>query len=181
MQPDEQLVRSCAAGDPDAWRRFVDLYSGWVLRVARSTLRRHTGAVNEADAEDAASDVFRQLVERDRALLRSLRPPYHLQAWLAIVARRSVNKLLRRKPAPAPIGEAAASTPPEPSTLGPLLERLPPQDRLILEMFFVDDRSYAEIAEALGVSAESIGKAKFRALEKLRELARESGLTEIGG
>jgi RNA polymerase sigma-70 factor (ECF subfamily) len=177
VQSDEDLVRACAAGDPDAWRRFVDLYSGWVLRVARSTIRRHTGQAHEADAEDAASEVFRQLVERDRAILRSLRPPYHLKAWLAIVARRSVNKLLRKRRAPAPLKEPVAAPPAgEPGSLGPLLERLPPQDRLILEMFFADGRSYEEIAEALGISPESVGKAKFRALERLREMARGSGL-----
>jgi RNA polymerase sigma-70 factor (ECF subfamily) len=162
VHSEEELVRACAAGDPQAWRRLVDLYSGWVLRVARSALH----GASDADVEDAAADVFRQLVERDRALLRSLRPPYHLRAWLALVTRRACGKLRRRKgpsveprdlPAPAPAG-----------SFGDLLTQLPPADRLLLELFFVHDCSYEEIASILGISVESVGKQKTRALEKLR-------------
>ena len=162
MQSDEELVRACASGDPAAWRRLVDLYSGWVLRVARAALRRS----NEADVEDAAAEVFRQLVERDRAMLRSLRPPYHLRAWLALITRRACGKLLRRKGAIAEPRDVAA--PAAPAPFGELLAKLPPADRLLLELFFVHDCSYEEIASMLGISVESVGKQKTRALEKLK-------------
>jgi RNA polymerase sigma-70 factor (ECF subfamily) len=164
VQSEEELVRACAGGDAAAWRRLVDLYSGWVLRVARATLRGAT----DADVDDAAADVFRQLVERDRALLRSLRAPYNLRAWLALITRRACGKLLRRR---APVAEALdlpAPASPPPGSFGELLSRLPPCDRLLLELFFVHDCSYEEIASILGLSVESVGKQKTRALEKLR-------------
>ena len=144
MQPEEELVRACASGDAAAWRRLVDLYSGWVLRVARAALRGST----EADVEDAAADVFRQLVERDRAMLRSLRPPYNLKAWLAIITRRASGKLRHLHRVVRNIEGVA--------------------DRLLLELFFVHDCPYEEIASILGLSVESVGKQKTRALEKLR-------------
>jgi RNA polymerase sigma-70 factor (ECF subfamily) len=175
VNAEEALVRRCAAGDPEAWRQFVDHYAGWVLRVARVALKRMTGTASEADAEDACAEVFRQLVERDRAMLRSLRPPFHLEAWLAVVTRRACGKLLRRKPLP-PSAREPAVPPSEPSPWIDLLARLPAEDRVLLELFFVHDASYEEIGAALGMSAESIGKAKFRALERLRVLAKESGL-----
>lgn len=163
MQSDEELARACASGDPAAWRRLVDLYSGWVLRVARAALRRPT----EADVEDAAAEVFRQLVERDRAMLRALRPPYHLRAWLALITRRACIKLLRRKGATAEPRDVPAPAA-APSSFGDLLAKLPPSDRLLLELFFVHDCSYEEIASMLGISVESVGKQKTRALEKLK-------------
>lgn len=175
MQPDEALVRACAAGDADAWRRFVALYESWVLRVARASLRRMSGSAGEADAEDAAAEVFRQLLERDRAMLRALRPPYNLRAWLAIVARRACGRLLRKKPPIAPPREPATAAPEEGALLD-LLPKLPAEDRLLLELFFVHDSPYEEIGAILGMSPESVGKAKFRALERLRGLARENGL-----
>ncbi len=162
MQPEEELVRACANGDAEAWRRLVDLYSGWVARVARSALR----GASEADVEDAAADVFRQLVERNRAMLRSLRPPYNLRAWLALITRRACGKQRRRKGATAEPRDLPAPAPPGP--FGDLLARLPPADRLLLELFFVHDCSYEEIASILGISVESVGKQKTRALEKLR-------------
>ena len=180
MQPEEALVRACAAGDAGAWRRFVGLHEGWVLRVARASLARLTGTAGEADAEDARAEVFRQLVDRDRAMLRSLRPPYNLRAWLAIVTRRACGRLLRKK-APIVPPRDLATTPEETGLLMDLLARLPAEDRLLLELFFVHDSSYEEIGVILGMSAESVGKAKFRALEKLRALARSSGLEEAGG
>lgn len=158
MGSEEELVRACARGDADAWRRFVDQYAGWVLGIARA-------AVPASDAEDACADVFRQLVDRDRAMLRALRPPYHLRGWLAIITRRACGKLLRRRPPPTAAPEIAA---PAASTFHEHLAGLPPADRLLLELFFVHDCSYEEIAGILGISAESVGKQKTRALEKLR-------------
>lgn len=168
MQPEEELVRACAGGDPAAWRRLVDLYSGWVLRVARASMRRLSGASSEADAEDACAEVFRQLVERDRAQLRSLRPPYNLRAWLALIARRTCGKLVRRKGVIAEPRETAAPAPAAP--FGELLTKLQPADRLLLELFFVHNCPYDEIASILGISVESVGKQKTRALEKLKNL-----------
>lgn len=162
MPSEEELVRACARGDADAWRSFVDLHSGWVLRIARGALKG-----SEADAEDACAEVFRQLVDRDRAMLRSLRPPYHLRAWLAIITRRACGKLLRRRPAATGTPEKAA--PPAAGSIDDHLASLPPADRLLLELFFVHDCSYEEIAGILGISAESVGKQKTRALERLRE------------
>jgi RNA polymerase sigma factor (sigma-70 family) len=173
MQSEEALVRACAAGDAAAWGRLVDLYSGWVLRVARAALRRHTGRADEADAEDAAAEVFRQLVERDRAMLRSLRAPYNLRAWLAIVARRAVSRLLRRRRPEGPLPERAAPEVRD-GGLGDLLGRLPAEDRLLLELFFVHECSYEEIGALLGISPESVGKQKFRAVERLRALRKGS-------
>jgi RNA polymerase sigma factor (sigma-70 family) len=168
VDEDESLIRACAAGDPAAWRRFVELHSGWVLRVARASLRR-SGVLGEADAEDARAEVFRQLVDRDRSALRSLRPPYQLRAWLAIVTRRACGKKFRQKDLAAPPRKPAVASS-ESDALADLLCRLPAEDRLLLELYFAHDASYREIGGILGMSPESVGKAKFRALEKLREL-----------
>lgn len=178
VQPEEALVRACAGGDSAAWRRFVELYSEWVHRIARVSFRRMTGAWVEADVEDARAEVFRQLLERDRAMLRSLRPPYNLRAWLAIVTRRACGKHLRKRiPLPSPSELTRPS--PESGDLLDLLAKLPPQDRLILQLYFVHDSSYDEIGAVLGMSPESVGKAKFRAIERLRSLAKASGIEGI--
>lgn len=168
MQTEEELVRACAGGDPAAWRRLVDLYAGWVMRVARSSLGRSGRAASEADAEDAAADVFRQLVERDRSMLRSLRPPFHLRAWLALITRRTCAKLVHRRGTVAAPRERAAPAPD--ASFAESVAKLPPADRLLLELYFVHDCAYEEIAAILGISVETVGKQKTRALEKLRSL-----------
>jgi RNA polymerase sigma-70 factor (ECF subfamily) len=169
MESEQELVRACATGDPAAWRRFVDAYAGWVLKVARRVLR---GRLSEADAEDATAEVFRWLVEKDRALLKTFGPPFNLKAWLAVLSRRACNRLLRKRmPQPADVEPQAAteSRPP----LQDLLARLPPEDRVLLLLFFEHECYYEEIAQVLGVSPETVGKQKFRALQKLKELAKK--------
>jgi len=172
VTPEETLVRACVAGDPDAWREFVDLSSGWVRRAAEST--------RVADVDDAVAEVYRKLLERDRALLRSFRSPFNLKAWLTVITRRTCLRTLRR-PRAAPLegdvaAPAAASTSAETRDLERLVSRLPAEDRLILDLFFRQDASYERIGSILGISTESVGKRKFRALERLKELAKAEGL-----
>lgn len=179
MTSEEDLVRACVAGDLDAWREFVDLSSGWVRRAAEGALR----GARAADVDDAVAEVYRKLLERDRALLRSFRAPFHLKAWLSVIARRTCLRALRR-PRPAPlerdvVAPPAPSSSEETSVLERLLEKLPAEDRLLLDLFFRQDASYERIAEILGISAESVGKRKFRALERLKELARAEGLDPL--
>lgn len=159
------------AGDVDAWREFVDLSSGWVRRAAEST--------RVADVDDAVAEVYRKLLERDRALLRSFRAPFNLKAWLIVITRRTCLRALRR-PRVASLEEdvaapVAASTSEEARELDRLVNKLLAEDRLILDLFFRQDASYERIGAILGISAESVGKRKFRALERLKELARAEG------
>ncbi len=173
---DEALVRACARGDWDAWAEFVRLYSGWALRVARATLRRVAGRAQESDVEDAVAEVFRQLLERDASMLRALQPPFHLKAWIAVITRRACLKFLRKKPLPttAPAEESRAPD----SGVKEAMALLAPEDRLMLELFFTHDAPYEEIAAVLGISVESVGKQKFRALQKLKAILEEQGLHE---
>ena len=172
MTPEEALIRACVAGDADAWREFVDLSSGWVRRAAEST--------HVADVDDAVAEVYRKLLERDRALLRSFRAPFNLKAWLIVIARRTCLRALRR-PRAAPleidvVAPAPSSTSEETLALERLLKKLPAEDRLVLDLFFRQDASYERIGAILGISAESVGKRKFRAMERLKDLAHTEGL-----
>ena len=177
MSAEEDLVRACAEGDPAAWREFVDLTSAWVKRAAEGALR----GVRAADIDDAVAEVYRKLLERNFALLRSFRAPFNLKAWLTVITRRTCLRSLRR-PVDAPLGRdvAAPEPAPEPTeetkALERLLPKLPAEDRLVLDLFFRREASYEQIGALLGISAESVGKRKFRALERLKDLARAEGL-----
>lgn len=173
MTSEEDLVRACAEGDAAAWREFVDLSSGWVRRAAE-------GALRSGDVDDAVAEVYRKLLERDCALLRSFRAPFNLKAWLTVITRRTCLRTLRR-PSAAPldrdvVAPVAQEGVEENRTLQRLLQKLEAEDRLVLDLFFRQDATYEQIGAVLGISAESVGKRKFRALERLKELARAEGL-----
>jgi RNA polymerase sigma-70 factor, ECF subfamily len=181
VSSEEDLVRACAEGDPDAWREFVDLSSGWVRRAAEGALR----GARAADVDDAVAEVYRKLLERNSALLRSFRPPFNLKAWLTVITRRTCLRTLRR-PLAAPLEKDVVAPEPEDApveegrVLERLLQKLPAEDRLILDLFFRQNASYEHIGAVLGISPESVGKRKFRALERLKELARAEGVNPFG-
>ena len=58
------------------------------------------------------------------------------------------------------------------------LDRLSPRCRRIVELTFLSRsrRSYAEIAEELGIPEGSIGPTRMRCVEKLRLILRDLGV-----
>jgi RNA polymerase sigma-B factor len=55
------------------------------------------------------------------------------------------------------------------ATLGPRLRALPPRDRLVLRLRFVEDLTQSEIAERIGVSQMHVSRLIRAALEQLRD------------
>ncbi|WP_234391017.1 RNA polymerase sigma factor SigF [Nocardia suismassiliense] len=56
-------------------------------------------------------------------------------------------------------------------TLAPLLDELPPRERLVLHLRFFGDQTQAQIAERLGVSQMQVSRIISRTLAQLRERA----------
>ena len=61
------------------------------------------------------------------------------------------------------------------ATIAPTLQALPPRDRIVLHLRFVEDLTQAEIAERVGVSQMHVSRLIRRALERLRTVADHSG------
>jgi RNA polymerase sigma-B factor len=61
------------------------------------------------------------------------------------------------------------------ATIAPTLAALPPRDRVVLHLRFVEDLTQAEIADRVGVSQMHVSRLIRRALERLRTVAEHSG------
>jgi RNA polymerase sigma-B factor len=61
------------------------------------------------------------------------------------------------------------------ATIAPTLHALPPRDRIVLHLRFVEDLTQAEIAERVGVSQMHVSRLIRRALERLRTVAEHAG------
>jgi len=61
-------------------------------------------------------------------------------------------------------------------TLFALLERLPPRDRLVLTLRYVEDRSVEETAAMTGWGTTMVKVQAWRARSKLRKLMKEAGV-----
>ncbi len=190
MTEEAALVLACAEGDADAWARFVAGYGRLLAALARRLLFRRTGRASDADVDEIVSRVFLALLRGDRRLLRRYRPEFRLSTYLGVICRTEVGKHLRRKSptvlsmdaedAPASPADPAAATPLAAlerkereaaiSGLKEAMTRLPPRDRLILSLKFVDGLDYGRIAEVLRVRRDSVGQLLHRAKQRLANL-----------
>jgi RNA polymerase sigma-70 factor, ECF subfamily len=187
------LVAACADGDREAWVRFVDGYGTLIAALARKLLARRQGRASDADVDEVVSRVFLALVRGERRLLRRYRPEFRLSTYLGVICRTEVGKhLRRRRPMSLAMGgDEAEENPVDPASESPLgalvkkerdaaiaslrgaLDRLPPRDRLILTMKFIDGLDYVRIAEVLRVRRDSVGQLLHRAKQRLAQLVPE--------
>ncbi|MDO8963710.1 MAG: sigma-70 family RNA polymerase sigma factor [Coriobacteriia bacterium] len=134
-----------------------------------------------ADAEDIAQDTLLTTFKHLDGI-----EPGRLRAWVCTVARNKHIDLARRRAlttsADLELEVADADDDPCAAALRAegqdearrLLSVLPPGDRRLLELKYVEDRGVAEIAEMLGRPVNSIKVALFRARSRARaRFARE--------
>jgi len=172
MGPDESfLIARARRGDPSAFEEIVRLYQRRVYGVALRIVRAH----------DVADDVTQEAFLRAwRSLDRfDLERPFG--PWVCrIAANLAVNHVRspRAREEGLPDGHAETRTS-APGPLGTLLDAegtrvletamagLPPDQRAVLVLRVVEEQSYAEIAETLGISPGTVMSRLFRARERL--------------
>jgi RNA polymerase sigma factor (sigma-70 family) len=174
---DAALVERAQDGDASAFGELVNRYRGVATRVARMV-------APGADLEDAVQEAF---VKAWFALPR-FRAGAPFRPWVCrIVANEAKNRArsarrrdalaLRAAAAPggaAPSPEAALLERDEAEALVRAMNRLKPDDRLILAYRWLLEMSEAEMADALGVAPGTVKSRLSRAMTKLRsQLAGE--------
>jgi RNA polymerase sigma factor (sigma-70 family) len=164
------MVSAAESPATDAARRVDALY-----RDHASEVYRYAFAVlgNRADAEDVTQTTF---VNALRALERG-ESPRKPANWLIVIAHNLVRQRWRHaasRPAEVElVGDVAATAPSDEQTrlddLVTALQRIPPTQREALVMRELEGRSYAEIAELLGLSTSALETLLFRARRSLAD------------
>lgn len=151
----------------EAYRRHGD-------RIYRFFLRRFG---DHHEAEDLAQRVFADAV----VTLAKSKPDSELGWLYAVAERRFVDELRRRRRAnslPPDVGrplevnyDGAAA-----QAIKRAMQRLEPPAREVVVMKLFEDRSYAEIAERLGITEAAAKMRLSRALRSLRTLLVDEGV-----
>lgn len=164
-QSEDRLLIEAAQRDP---ARFADLYDAWFDRVYAYVARR-TG--DRAESEDLVSDVFHHaLANLQRFEWRGA--PF--SAWLFRIAANKIadrwERLGREQSLepPAESEEADQEEAHDRARILALMEELPGDQRRVLELRFLEEKSTREVAEMLGRSEGAIKQLQFRGLESLR-------------
>jgi RNA polymerase sigma factor (sigma-70 family) len=163
-----------------ASREVDDLYrkhGGEVYRYAYAVLGNH------ADAEDVTQTTF---LNAYRALEQGVRPRKPSN-WLLTIASNAIKQRFRQeqaRPRQVELDERIAGTESddEGPSIGELLtalSKIPPQQRQAIVLREFEGRTYAEIAEILGVTTTALETLLFRARRSLaEELEHQLSCTE---
>jgi RNA polymerase sigma-70 factor (ECF subfamily) len=179
VSADDDLVRRCRQGRPDATRELVERFQPEVYALcARLVSHRH-------DAEDVTQEVFLR-VFRSLGRWDGVRP---LRPWvLGIAVNRCRTWLGRRRRIPEPVDylHDVPGRPPETpageltTAIHSAVDDLRPEYREVFVLFHEHGRSYDEIAEAVGRPVGTVktwlhrGRAHVLAELRRRGLAPDS-------
>ena len=130
-----------------------------------------------AIAEDCVAETFSRLL---KAVRQGRGPTQNGRAWLFRVAHNWVTDYYRRKPVQPLSNESDMPVDPDGNPAQELLKKLdrervmaalmqlPPDQRQVIELRFLEDWRHEQVAEALGKSNEAVRAMQHRALNTLR-------------
>jgi RNA polymerase sigma factor (sigma-70 family) len=181
--PTALLVEAARTGDQDAWNALVERFAP----IVWATARRHR--LNSQDAADVFQTTWLRLLEH----LDRIEQPERVAGWLATTARRECLRILRLVGRQVPSGDdfdlrmdLATSAPLEGELIAAererlieeLLNQLPARARRLLRLLTADSGlSYRDISESMSMPVGSIGPTRARALEQVRRLATDRGVS----
>jgi RNA polymerase sigma-70 factor, ECF subfamily len=167
-EADERLLIEAAQQDP---ARFADLYEVNFERVYAYAVRR---VRDRAEAEDVTAEVFHQaLANLKRFEWRGI--PF--AAWLFRIASNLISDRWQRsgreitdeetidaaQVSPAEIEEVERR-----ATLFKLVDTLPAEQKNVVVLRFVEQKSIKEVARAIRKTEGAVKQLQFRALSNLR-------------
>jgi RNA polymerase sigma-70 factor (ECF subfamily) len=169
-----EVLERFAQGDLEAFealfRQFQGEVYGWIVRIVR----------DRGIAEDLTVETFWRIY---RAHAR-FHPEGNFGAWARRIATNAAldhQKTARREVALPE--DLAAGVQPDPAMHGEVqkqIERafrdLPPRLQVAATLAFVEEESYEQIAEALGISVGAVKSRIFRAVRLLRKKLKGLGV-----
>jgi RNA polymerase sigma factor (sigma-70 family) len=176
---DGELLHDYAQhGSQDAFSQIVNRYLNLVHGVALRQVRQPDVA------DDVAQAVFMILARRARSV-----PAEHLPGWLIQTSRFCVRDVLKLKARreyheqqSVILKSTAAPLAPDTSIdhlshfLDDALSRLRPRESSAVAMRYLQDKSTAEVAAAMGITPDSAQKIIARSLVKLRRILSSQGV-----
>ncbi|HMJ24854.1 MAG TPA: sigma-70 family RNA polymerase sigma factor [Pyrinomonadaceae bacterium] len=169
---EERRLVEAAQRDP---ARFADLYESFFELVYSYVVRR---VPSRAEAEDLTAEVFHRAL---RSLPRFKWTGAPFAAWLFRIAANMIAdraKRAAREHGAGVVGETAAATGQAQTNIEEverqarlfrLVEALAEDQRRVILMRFVEEKSIREISQALQRSEGAIKQLQFRALQNLRK------------
>ena len=162
MSKEEQITTEAA----------IDRYADMVYRLALSQMK------NTSDADDLFQEVFVRLVSH----IQDLKSWEHVKAWLIRVTINCAkkhfaqywNKNVDYMDEPEQMAdESGGYELPEEHPVRAAVQKLPPKYRLVIHLYYFEERTVAEIAQLTDQKETTVKSQMHRAREMLKELIGE--------
>lgn len=166
---DERLVQDSLAGDDEAFAALVTRYKHRIFRIAA----RFTHS--QAELDDLCQEIFLKAYRH----LGKFRGDAPFEHWLSRVAVRTCYDHLRRsrhdrQAVPLDDVELSRADNVEPQRAREVLDfalaRLPAEERLVITLLELEERSVREIAALTGWSESNVKVRAFRARQALKKV-----------
>jgi RNA polymerase sigma-70 factor, ECF subfamily len=170
MAADEHIASLLASGRrTEAFETLLAAYQDKVFRLCYSMLG------DRAQAEDAAQESFLRIWKS----MERYRGEAALGTWIFSVTRNvcltAISKRAARRS--APIEEAERATPPAPDRerdMLRLVRQLPENYRRVIMLFYMEERSYEEVARMLDLPVGTVKTHLHRARLELATMVKEA-------
>ncbi len=185
---DRELYYAAKRGEETALARLIETYQQPIYALCYRMLG------NRTEAEDAAQEVFIKMITK----IHTYDPSRPFAPWLFRVATNHCRDRLRQRkpifsleeggeegvwewmPGNSINPEAAVEAAEEAKAVRQLLNILSPLDRALVTLFYWHGLSYAEMAEATGLTLSAVKSRLFRARREMaRHLRAEISQSEV--
>jgi RNA polymerase sigma-70 factor, ECF subfamily len=178
---DKNLIASALSGSQDAYRELMERHRAAIFHIVFKFVRE----------KEASADLVQETFMKAFASLETYRSEYKFSTWLYRIAANSAIDYLRKQrirtlsldshsddeESSASMDVADLSYHPEMEleererriSIQDAIDSLPEKYRIVIMYRHKDDRSYEEIAEALGIPIGTVKARIFRARELLKK------------
>jgi RNA polymerase sigma-70 factor (ECF subfamily) len=176
---DRELVSKALQGNQKAFREIVERYHSTAYAVVR-------GVLGDSDEVD---DVLQNVYIKMYRGLAGFRGESRLSTWIYQIARNeAINSARKRRPGGTPVEDvvlpAGEGASPEAAygkrELSDRMElamaEMEENYRMVLELRYMGERSYEEIAEAMGLPIGTVKTYIYRGKVQLKKILTRQGL-----
>jgi RNA polymerase sigma factor (sigma-70 family) len=171
MVDDQVLVSRVLNGDMQAFRALIKQHERLVSHMVGRLVKQ------EEDREELCQDVFMKVYEK----LGEFGFQSRLSTWIATIAyRHGINHLRKKKIIIEDFAEVQISVEPDnieeqdiEAYILKLIDVLPPQYKVVLTLYHLEQKNYAEIGEITGMPEGTVKSYLFRARQLLKEKAKK--------
>lgn len=163
---DEDLMLKYQGGGYEAFQEIYSRYSGMIYGYIKKRVK------NDAIASDIFQEVFMKL-HKSKNLYKKEHP---FKPWLFTITQNAlIDEIRKNKNKNFAELDLDSITATEVSShnlkdLGPLLTHLPPSQKIAVEMRYMEEKTFQDIALALNTSEANVRQIVSRAIRNLKEL-----------